>query len=208
MDRKKNCLDPRIKGNITQDPFDTYDKGFKSQMQNPFEAFSSTSIVSQKDFENRQAKTGSDPIAVSLPPNLYIPIDAQSIDIRNLANVPPGETVVLLAFNGQQGNIVRFINYAVFFDALMFSLINLVPTVNKVRVFPFHGNPQFNYKIGLGLGPDLSNTSLIPCQLDLQPNDQLVWTFTNNDVVDVAAGVRMSGYLDSSTIRQTGRFGG
>lgn len=148
------------------------------------------------------------PTAVSLPPHLFIPGDAQSVDIRNLANVDPGTTVTLLTFRGPQGMLTKFINYAVFCDALLFDLINFVPLVNKRRVFPYHGNPDRNYKIGLGLAPDLSNNSLIACQLDLQPNDLVEWQFTNNDTVAVAAGVRMTGYVDQSTIRKTGRFGG
>src|SRR5690606_1256312 len=106
------------------------------------------------------------------------------------------------------GVFVKFIGYGVFFDALMFDLINLVPSVNGLRVFPFHGDPNSKFKIGLGVGSDLSNTNIIQCQLDLQPNDLLEWTFTNNDVVDVAAGVRMVGYFDQSTQRKIGRFGG
>jgi hypothetical protein len=131
------------------------------------------------------------------------------MDLRNLANVPPATAdLLLLSFRGPKGGITKFIGYGVFFDALMFDLINLVPTVNGVRVFPFHGNPDQNFKIGLGTGADLSNVNLISCQLDLQPGDLLEWRFTNNDVVDVAAGVRMSGYFDQSTIRKTSRFGG
>jgi hypothetical protein len=143
-----------------------------------------------------------------LPPHLFIPADAQSIDIRNLANVPPATTVELLRFKAPQGQYVKFINYSIFFDALLFDLINLVPLVDGIRVFPYHGNPQQNYKIGLGTGQDLSNGNLISCQLTLQPGNELVWKFTNNDVVDVAAGVRMVGYLDQSTIRKIDRFGG
>jgi hypothetical protein len=60
--------------------------------------------------------------------------------------------------------------------------------------------------MGLGLGADMS--VLIPVQLDLQPNDLLEWTFTNNDVVDIAVGVRMNGYFSQDIIRKTGRFGG
>ncbi|NJM09350.1 MAG: hypothetical protein HC883_00160 [Bdellovibrionaceae bacterium] len=45
------------------------------------------------------------PTAVSLPPHLFIPADAQSIDIRNLANVPPATTVDILTFRGRPGGL-------------------------------------------------------------------------------------------------------
>lgn len=198
----------KFKPDQPRNPFATYDRGFKQENQTPFSVFSASKIAGPEDQKKRAEQSNKMPVGVSLPPHLFIPADAQSIDIRNLANVPPATTVDLLTFRGRPGGLTYFIGYGVFFDALLFDLINLVPTVNGVRVFPLHGNPNRNFKIGLGTGSDLSNTNLVSCQLILQPNDELVWTFTNNDVVDVAAGVRMSGYFDQSTIRKTGRFGG
>ena len=187
-------------------PFRTYDQNFNDQDAGT--VFEASRISGADAALKRAADSGNFPTAVSLPPHLFIPEDAQSIDIRNLANVPPATTVTLMTFHGRKGSLVKFISYGVFFDALMFDLINLVPKVNGQRVFPFHGNPDRKFKIGLGTGADLSNANLVPCQLDLQPQDLLTWEFTNNDVVDVAAGVRMSGYLTQSTIRKVGRFGG
>lgn len=189
---------------VRRNPFNTYDNSF--QAQQPDTVFNANPIAGAEDLQKRQDISYQQPTSVSLPPNLYIPVDAQSIDISELANVPPATTVTLLSFKGRKGSMVRFIGYSIFNDALMLDLITLVPKVNGVRVFPLHGNPQFNFKMGLGLGPDMS--VLVPATLDLQPNDLLTWEFTNNDVVDVAAGVRMSGYLDQSTIRKPGRFGG
>lgn len=187
-------------------PFRTYDQNFHDQSEST--VFEASRVSGEAAAQKRQADSNRSPIAVSLPPHLFIPDDAQSIDIRNLANVSPGTTVTLMTFHGRKGGLVKFISYGVFFDALMFDLINLVPKVNGVRVFPFHGNPDRNFKIGLGTGADLSNTNMISCQLDLQPQDLLTWEFTNNDVVDVAAGVRMSGYFSQGIIRNVGRFGG
>lgn len=192
----------------SRDPFSTYDASFTQRLQEPDQVFTASAVASKQDQITRQEHSGVNPTSVSLPPHLFIPADAQSIDIRNLANVPPSTTVTLLEFAAPKGMHVKFIQYSVFFDALLFALVNLVPKVNGVRVFPYHGNPQEKYKIGLGTGQDLSNANLISCQLDLQPNDKLTWEFTNTDVVDVAAGVRMVGYVDQSTIRKTGRFGG
>jgi hypothetical protein len=148
------------------------------------------------------------PQAVSLPDHLFIPKTGQSVDIRRLANVPPATTVDLIVFTAPPGQKTKFIGYGVFCDALLFNLINFIPTVNGKRIFPFHGDPQVNFKIGLGLAPDLSNSAMINCQLDMNPGEVLKWTFTNNDLVDVAAGVRMVGYVDVTVIRTAGRFGG
>lgn len=200
--------DSNFPPDVPKNPFQTYDKGFQQNYQQPYSVFSSSKIASPEDLQKRAEISANMPTAVSLPPNIAIPMDAQSVDLRNLANVPPATTVELMSFVGLKGGLTKFIGYGVFFDALMFDLVNLVPTVNGMRVFPLHGNPNRNFKIGLGTGADLSNSNLIACQLDLQPGDVLKWTFTNSDVVDVVAGVRMSGYFDQSTIRKIGRFGG
>lgn len=202
-------MSKRFRPDAPRNPFESYSKEFNSELHNPSDVFSATPIAGEADLKKRHEISNQQPQAVSLPPHLFIPADAQSVDLRNLANVPPATTnLLLMSYRGRKGGITKFIGYGVFFDALMFDLIDLVPTVNGVRVFPFHGNPDQNFKIGLGTGADLSNVNLVSCQLDLQPGDLLEWRFTNNDVVDVAAGVRMSGYFDQSTIRKTGRFGG
>lgn len=189
-------------------PMNSYMENFRQPLNEPDRPFTASAIASKEDQAKRREVSGVHPQAVSLPRHLFIPEDAQSVDIRNLVNVPPGTTVTLLEFRCPKGMFVKFINYAVYFDALLFNLVNLEPLVNDQRVLPFHGNPQERYKIGLGTGQDLSNGNLIACQLDLQPNDVLKWVFTNADIVDVAAGVRMVGYVDQSTIRKQGRFGG
>lgn len=191
-----------------RNPMNSYRENYKQGLDQPDRAFTASSISSKEDQQHRNAISGVRAQPVTLPPHLFIPEDAQSVDLRNLVNVSPGETVTLLEFVCPKGNFVKFISYAVYFDALLFDNVNLVPTVNGERVFPYHGNPQRNYKIGLGTGQDLSNGNLIACQLDMQPGDVLKWEFTSTDSVDVAAGVRMVGYVDQSAIRKQGRFGG
>lgn len=204
MDKKSKLFPPDSVRNL----FNGTDRTYKGDMLHASEVFNASVIAGKEDMKRREENSNQNPVAVSLPPHLFIPSDAQSIDIRNLANVPAGETRDLLTFTAKTGGFTKFIGYGVFFDALMFDLIDMIPLVDGVRVFPFHGNPDRNYKIGLGTGADLSNTNIISCQLDLQPGQQIVWRFTNNDVVDVAAGARMVGYFDQSTIRKAGRFGG
>jgi len=201
--------DKRFPRDVTPRPFQTYDQNFKPELQTPFDVFSASKIAGAEDLKKRQENSNSNPIAVSLPPHLFIPADAQSIDLRELWNIEPGtQDFLIMSFKAPKGGFAKFISYGVYLDALLFDQVSLVPTVDGTRVFPFHGNPNRNYKIGLGTGADLSNQNLISCQLDLQPGQTLEWRFSNNDVVDVAVGVRMSGYFDQSTIRKTGRFGG
>lgn len=196
----------RFRKDVPRNPFQTYNKEYVQNEQTPYDVFSASSIAGPQDIARRAEDSNQRPTAVALPPHLFIPGDSQSIDISALANVPPGATVILLRDVGRKGGLTKYIGYSIFNDSLMLALITLVPKVNGERVLPFHGNPQLKYKLGLGLGADMA--TLIPCQLDLQPNDVLEWEFTNNDVVDVAVGVRMSGYFSQDTIRKTGRFGG
>jgi hypothetical protein len=196
---------------VGKNPFNTYDQPFNTGFeQKPKDVIASRPTVSQSDLDQQQAAGANQqtPIPVSLPPHLFYPKTAQTVDIRRLAQVSPATTTNLIVFTAPQGVRTNFMGYAVFSDAFSFDLINFVPTVNGARVFPYHGDPQANYKIGLGLAPDFSNGSLIQCQLLMNPNDVLVWQFTNNDVVAVTAGIRMVGYVDGTIVRGTPRFGG
>ena len=191
---------------VPRNPFDTYNRTWMNEMNRPSSVFSANPVAGAEEMQARQAASNQQPIPVALPPHLFTPPDAQTIDISALANVPPSTTVDLLVFTAPKGGWVNFLGYAIFNDSLNLALINLVPTINGARVLPFNGNPQLNFKLGLGVSPDLA--TLIPVQLNMQPNDVLKWTFTNNDVVDVAAGVRMNGYFTQGIVRGIGRQGG
>jgi len=197
-----------MKKGRTDNIFNQRDRNFRATVQNPPDPFAAGRVTDAAQLQRQQAESYNNPTPISLPPHLFPPAQAQTLDLRRLAVVGPNTSTELIRYKGEPGSIARFIGYAVFFDALSFDLINLVPTVNGQRVFPRHGDPQSNYKIGLGTGLDLSNSNLISCLLDLQPNDELIWTFFNNDDVDVVAGVRMVGYVDQSQIRKIGRAGG
>lgn len=188
-----------------KNPFETYDNAFHRGMNEGTNPFTAATMLSPEEIKRKQEQSSQMPAAVSLPPHLFIPESGQSVDIRRLANVVAGTSADLIVFTAPPGTKTKFIGYAIFSDALNFNLINFVPTLNGKRIFPFHGDPQANFKIGLGLAPDFSNGALIQCQLDMNPGEVLKWTFTNNDVVDIAAGVRMSGYVDFTIQRKTGR---
>ena len=145
---------------------------------------------------------------IELPRHLFIPDGAESIDIRRVMNVPsPTTDYLLYRFVAPPGSYTKFISYGVYNDGDAAVNYQFKPEVNGNRIFRYHGDPQANYKIDLGLAPDLSNNSLIGCQLTLNPGDILEWLITNTSGVDTSMGVRMVGYFDTQAIRSAERFG-
>jgi hypothetical protein len=192
-----------------RNPFDTYDFDQSSSgLDQPLKVFSATSGSDPQTVAKRAAASSLDPIAVDLPPHLYIPSTAQSIDISNLVTVDPGTTEEVLRFVAPQGNTTQFIGFVIYTNAIDFSAIQFTPTVNTNRVFPYQGNPMQNFKIGLAITGDLGQNGIRYAQLRMQPSDVLSWTVTNSGTAPFAAGVRMIGYADSTIVRQSGRIGG
>ena len=144
----------------------------------------------------------------NLPRHLFRPFNAQSVDIRNLQQIPPNDTSRVLEFVCPNAGSVIFIGYGVFSDAFLENDIEFVPKVNGKRIFTYHGNPGQNYRISLGLAPDLSNSALIECYLQLRPGDVLTWDIVSTTNVALSAGVRMKGYLDSANLQIEQQFGG
>lgn len=172
--------------------------------QDVFDSGKVTNKNAQQQFANR-----AKPTEVAFPPHLYTPAGAQSLDLRRVVNLPTGNTDYLLyEFIAPPGCTTHFTAYGIFNDGDDGANFNFRPLVDGSRVFQYHGDPTQNFKIYLGLGPDLSNVSLIPCQLSLNPGQKLQWLITNVSGVDTSMGVRMTGYLDTSLRRETARFGG
>lgn len=193
----------------SRNPFDTYDGDQNgSWLDQPLKPFTATSGSDQQTVQKRIADSNIDPVPIALPPHLFVPPTAQSVDISNLVNVDPLTTVEVLRFTAPIGNGTQFIGYCIYTNALDFTTIQFNPTVNGNRIFPFHGNPNANFKIGLSITGDLGQNGMRFAQLKMQPNDVLVWTVTNTGGSPFAAGVRMIGYVDSTIIRQAGRIGG
>lgn len=161
-------------------------------------------------FKDKQQLDNLKAIPVRLPPHLFIPEGAESLDIRRAADIGALTTTPFkfMEFECPQGATCHFISYAVFSDGNVASLQEFIPRVDERRVFPFQGDPQNNFKINLGLAPDLSNNSLIQCQLTLNPGEKLQWYVVNGNAVIIAMGVRMVGYIDRSMKRIQGRTGG
>lgn len=153
------------------------------------------------------------------PKHLYPPSQAQTVNLIRAAVINPGATVDLITFqpqfHGILGSNVIFTHYALFNDGLNAANFSFQPLVNGQRVYPYHGSPvdlsgnQSNqFVMAMGMGPDLGDNSLVMGMLALQPVDTLVWRVTNNDVVQVAMGVRHTGYVDQGSRRIERRFGG
>ena len=149
----------------------------------------------QANFNPLQPKP---PVPVSFPPHLFIPQGAASIDIRRCCTVTPGSVrETMMSFTAPQGGVTQFISYAIFNDGLLEENYEFRCLVDGSNALAYHGDPMKNYKIALGLGPDLSNVNLIPMQLAIQPGQTVVWTVTNNSAVDTVMGVRMVGYINT-----------
>jgi len=140
----------------------------------------------------------SAPIPVSFPSHLFIPQGAASIDIRRCCTVTPGTArETIMSFTAPPGGVTQFISYAIFNDGLLENNYEFRCLVNGTNVLAYHGDPSNNFRISLGLGPDLSNVNLIPMQLSVQPGQTVIWTVTNSSEVDTVMGVRMVGYINT-----------
>lgn len=157
-----------------------------------------------QQIDNRMAQP------VRLPPHLFIPEGAEALDLRRVADIAAGTVnpFKFMEFECPQGATCHFISYAIYSDGGLANLQEFIPRVDERRVFPYQGDPQDNFKINLGLAPDLSNNALIQCQLTLNPGEKLQWYLVNANGVDIAMGVRMFGYIDRSMTRVQGRTGG
>lgn len=168
--------------------------------------------VATTDNPGTERTRGVDKIALparDLPPHLFIPPGAQALDIRRAANIAGNTTdpFLFMSFTCPQGVYTHFLSYGIFSDGTLAANQEFIPRKNGARVFNYQGDPNDNFKINLGLAPDLSNSSLITTQLTLSPGETIEWFVRNLNVVNVAMGVRMVGYVDSSQKRVAPRTG-
>lgn len=146
---------------------------------------------------------------VEFPRHLFIPESAQGIDITRVCNVLPGTIrEALMSFEAPDGGMTVLLSYGVFTDAEFAQFVEFRPEVDGTRIFPYHGDPQNNFRINIGTGPDLSNNSLKSGHTILQPKQVLTWKVSNTDVLTRVMGVRTVGYFVSSQQLQATRFGG
>lgn len=177
---------------------------FGDNRRNPFDA------VLAATPEEAAADKGrySNPTPILLPRYTTAPEGAETVDIRRIAVLDPGESFTLYEFTCQPGTTTVFFGYALYTDALDNADILWLPTLDSRRILAYHGDPADNYKINLALGIDLSQANLIPCQVFMQPGQILRWQVTNNGSAQASMGVRMSGYLDVGQQLTSSKIGG
>ena len=158
----------------------------------------------------------SEATLVDFPRHLYPPENVKTLDIRINRAMAIGDVFNLIDFQPNKLGImgaVYITHYAIFNDGLLEADYSFLPTINGLRIYPYHGNPQNtrnpgNFLISLGLAPDLANYALIPGFVVMNPEDRLVWQATNGSAVITDMGVRVVGYVDQSAIRVTQNYGG
>lgn len=199
-------------------PFHKYGNKFKHNLPtaNPeqegtdenLKVFGAKAAITPKEVKKKEMHAIAPKTPITLPRHLFIPEGAESIDIRRVLNLPsPTTDQLILRFVAPPGAYTKFISYGVYNDGDDAANYQFKPMVDGNRIFRYHGDPLNNYKIDLGLAPDLSNNSLIPCQLTLEPGQILEFFVTNTSGVDTSMGVRMVGYFDTQSTRVTERFG-
>lgn len=148
-------------------------------------------------------------VQIKLPDNVAAPIDSDSVDLRRLVLVESNtNSEVIFRFQAPKGTNVLITNYGVFTDILSGQEFKVTPKVNGSRILQYHGDPNLDFAINLSLGPDLTDDSLVPCQIHLRPNDILTWEASNLSANAAPIGVRIKGHVDKSGGNRTGNFGG
>lgn len=190
------------------DPFDPY----AQTNQDPFTGTPTAYSDAQQALSSQPQQASTTIVqshVKSFPDHLYVPKGSQSLDIRRLVSMAAFSVdEEVFRFQAPRGQRVWFLGYSIFSDGELASTQEFIPRVNGNRVFPYHGDPNDNFRINLGLGPDMSNQNVIHCQLPLEPTQVLTWSFTNSNAVPIAMGVRMIGYLDSANNQDSTRVGG
>lgn len=148
------------------------------------------------------------PVPVLLPRHYWAPEGASTINFQKTISVPnaPG-FVPLFNFTCPSGSTTVFSQYALFTTAASLTPIVWQPVVNGSRVFAYHGDPTANFQLNAPTGPDLSDISLVSCQLLLETNETISWTVKNTSGAAVQMGVRMVGYIDMGQRLTSSKFG-
>jgi|688.fasta_scaffold1233214_1 hypothetical protein len=164
------------------------------------------------DFENTFKELGEK----LKNPFINIPASGQSLDIRRVVDASAGTTsAMLINFQPPRGMEAIITAYGIYTDAALAVDTEFVPLLNGTRVFPYHGTPtdinnpnKIPYRISLGLGPDLSNESMIECNLRIQDTQTFQWFITNSSALSQVMGVRFKGFLRSIGKAQNYKIGG
>lgn len=176
----------------------------------PLNMFTATPTTDSKSQQAAKTDMEKPPVKVAFPDHLYAPKGVRTVDIRRLADIAAGTSTPFefMRFVAPTGGVTFFYGYAIFSDGQLASNQQFIPRLNKKRVFTFHGDPNDDFKINLGLGPDLSDQNVIRTQLALNPGEIFTWEVINNNAVDISMGVRMVGYVDFTMKRVNQTVGG
>lgn len=145
---------------------------------------------------------------VLLPENHYAPEGADTFDIRVVGTLDPASTETILSFTAQDSQTVRFIRYGLYTNIVPAPNVDFLPTLEGSRILRYHGDPLDDFKLNLSVGPDLTENSLIPCDVLVLPGQTIKWTVKNNGGVKSDIGVRMRGYLVTASQASKRSFGG
>ena len=177
---------------------------FGNPRTNPFDA-----VVPATPDEAAANKAQYDnPTPILLPRYTTAPEGAETVDIRRIAVLNPGEVFDLFTFTCLPGTTTVLFGYALYTDVLSNTDLQWLPTIDSRRILAYHGDPADSYKINLALGIDLSQAALIPCQVIMQPGQVLKWQVSNLGPSQVSMGVRMTGYLDVGQRLTASKIGG
>jgi len=179
--------------------------------------FQGEPTVSPEDYAKRKARDLLIPQPVDLPDHLYIPKDAQSVDLMRLVLVPnDGLEHLIMSYEVKRGAIAAFQRYALMFNnqnngAVVTANFYFIPKINGMRIFPEHGDPNDNFKIR-ALPFDfasLNDNRMKFGYVEVQPYQKIEWYGVNNSVLaSTTMGVRMVGFRRSRTGQESTRFGG
>jgi len=129
---------------VGRNPFNTYDSTFNTGFeQRPKDVVGARSTVSPDDLAQQQAAGANIqvPAPVSLPPHLFIPKTARSVNLFSIIPLGAGATLPVLQFACPQGTKTHFFSYAIYTNAVDPTTVTFNPTVNGIRAFPYHGTP-------------------------------------------------------------------
>lgn len=144
---------------------------------------------------------------ISFPHILYAPEGSQTVDLRNLADVDPASEFTLIDFVAPEGGNTQITHFGIFNDGLLASDFDFFPRIDGRRIYTFHGDPLNQFRIYLGVAPDLGNDSLFQATVTMQPGQRLTWVAENRSAVVTSMGVRVVGYVDRVK-REQYRWGG
>jgi hypothetical protein len=146
--------------------------------------------------------------SVNLPENHYAPEGADSFDIRVVGIIDPESKETLLSYKALDSQTIRFIRYGIYTNIVPGQNVDFFPTKQGSRILRYHGDCNDNFKLNLSVGPDLTENSLIPCDIILRPGEVLEWKVVNNGAVKSDVGVRMRGFLVNENKNGGRGFGG